>query len=471
MAAVARHKVIVVGAGMGGLTTAAALARAGVEPLVLERTPFPGGRCYARTINGHSFDIGAVYLGSRVPEILTQEFGIECPARPFRIGVRMDRQFVSFPFDARAIRDLWCCGVPGLALMSFLGQIPRLYRPATFSREPSLGGLLDRLTGNPILRQLGYIAFGVSGVNPYRLPSHFLGRGAAANGTEAGNPVSLATGNRQAADLLVAYVRAHGGDILFQEGVRRIIADDHGRMKILTNRSEYLAECVVSNAGVKATVLELTDSALWGEDLSHEARTRATTLPVVNVFLTMSSGRLLPEGHGVFFQSYDAIREFEALDSGQFPERSMFILQVPAILRGHRTQPQCATLQFYHPRGRVSAEVIQRQARRIITDGLDDLFPGLSQRIEGYTVYAPDDYEREFGLTPVVCGIAPDREHRRFSIRSPLPNLFLVGDSVGPDRPSVPQAMESGLLCARAVLTESGRGRADRDRLDPGGMN
>lgn len=55
-------KVIIVGAGIGGLATAIYLSREGYEVSVFEKNDFPGGRCANFMKDGHRFDIGATLL-------------------------------------------------------------------------------------------------------------------------------------------------------------------------------------------------------------------------------------------------------------------------------------------------------------------------------------------------------------------------------------------------------------------------
>src|SRR5512139_1377444 len=50
--------VIVIGAGIGGLTAAIHLARRGLHVTVLEKNSHPGGRCDRFTREGHRFDTG-----------------------------------------------------------------------------------------------------------------------------------------------------------------------------------------------------------------------------------------------------------------------------------------------------------------------------------------------------------------------------------------------------------------------------
>ena len=54
--------VIVIGAGVGGITAATHLARHGVKVTVLEKNPRPGGRCDRFSRNGHHFDTGPTLM-------------------------------------------------------------------------------------------------------------------------------------------------------------------------------------------------------------------------------------------------------------------------------------------------------------------------------------------------------------------------------------------------------------------------
>ena len=51
-------RILVVGAGIGGIAAAARLARSGYQVQVFEKNAIPGGRCGQMEIQGHRFDTG-----------------------------------------------------------------------------------------------------------------------------------------------------------------------------------------------------------------------------------------------------------------------------------------------------------------------------------------------------------------------------------------------------------------------------
>jgi phytoene dehydrogenase-like protein len=223
-----------------------------------------------------------------------------------------------------------------------------------------------------------------------------------------------------------------------------------------TNQGEFSGQVVVSNAGLRATVLRLTDSENWQANYHSQVAKLEKTLKVVNIFLIFSRSFELPSRFAVFFVCDDVNKEFQTLEKGCFPSRSMYILHVPSNLEVNPRGDHRATLQFYYPRGQVSSRSLDDQVHKVMNDGLERLFKGLSKAITGYALYDPIRYEREFGFLPYVFGVSPDLSHQRFPIQTPITNLYCVGDSVAPEGPCVPQAMESGLDCARVIAAKFG---------------
>ncbi|MBI1878653.1 MAG: FAD-dependent oxidoreductase, partial [Chloroflexi bacterium] len=81
------NRVVVIGAGVGGLTTAAVLARAGLNVTVLEAHIYPGGCAGTFYHRGYRFDAGATLAGGFYPggpmALVAQAAGVDrWPAHP-----------------------------------------------------------------------------------------------------------------------------------------------------------------------------------------------------------------------------------------------------------------------------------------------------------------------------------------------------------------------------------------------------
>lgn len=86
-------KIVVIGAGVGGLTTAALLAQHGFDVTVLEAHVEPGGCAATFFHQGYRFDVGATLVGGFHPggphQLVGERLGITWPIRPVEPAMRV----------------------------------------------------------------------------------------------------------------------------------------------------------------------------------------------------------------------------------------------------------------------------------------------------------------------------------------------------------------------------------------------
>ncbi len=87
MATTTAQHIIVIGSGIGGLTTAALLAQTGYRVTVLEAQTYPGGCASTFTHKGYRFDAGATVAGGFQPggphQIAGDRLGLKWPVRAY----------------------------------------------------------------------------------------------------------------------------------------------------------------------------------------------------------------------------------------------------------------------------------------------------------------------------------------------------------------------------------------------------
>jgi C-3',4' desaturase CrtD len=164
-------KVIVVGAGIGGLTTAALLAQAGLDVTVLEAATYPGGSAGTFYHKGYRFDAGATVAGGFQPNgphrLLGEQLKIDWRVRPFdpawvvhlphrqitlsRDNAEVIAQFPhSQPFwdEQRAVADLtWALAAEGLPWPPASAAELRHLLRVSLPRLPQLSRLLPLAFG------------------------------------------------------------------------------------------------------------------------------------------------------------------------------------------------------------------------------------------------------------------------------------------------------------------------------------
>jgi all-trans-retinol 13,14-reductase len=290
--------VAIVGAGMGGLTAGAFLARRGLRVAIFDQHYVAGGCCTQFARNGddgrYVFDIGLHYVGDCgpngvIPSVLA-EVGVEQEFEPldpdgydvlifpdFRFPIPVglqnyrDRLVEFFPEERRGI-DKW---------IRFINQVEQavgMARPRDFDINPlqglsilfkaplaalwkyrSLVRVLDSCTKNPHLRAVLAGQHGDYGMPPGETAALFH---AGLVGHFTSGAYYPKGGGQGISDKLADAVEAAGGTICLRTGISEIIVEGGRAVGVRTDEGkagsqEIRAKVVLSNADPTQTLLNL----------------------------------------------------------------------------------------------------------------------------------------------------------------------------------------------------------------------
>ncbi len=351
-------EVIIVGSGIGGLTAAALLSRAGLKPLVLEHHFAAGGNAQTfRRKRMFDFDVGLHYVGDCGRDglfpILLKNAGIAedvefLPMDPdgfdtlvypdfrFRVPAGWEnyqrRLHEAFPREQRAIDRYLEFARAAVGAMWAGPSEPtdlerRLGKPASAC---TLGEVFDGLECSLRLRAVLSSFTGTYAVPPSRvaasmnaaLQDHYLKSGAC----------FIRGGGRALVDALVGAVKRDGGEIRLRSRVRRIMVEGgRARGVELANGETLRSRIVISNADAKRTLLEMVGEQEISPETAARAEEARMALPLFVIYLAMRRDPLAVSAANTNYlaaSSYDVEEAYASCYDGALPEEPPVFISI-----------------------------------------------------------------------------------------------------------------------------------------------
>ncbi|MGR8930281.1 MAG: phytoene desaturase family protein [Gammaproteobacteria bacterium] len=490
-----RYDVVVIGAGIGGLSTAALLAKTGKSVLVVERHDRPGGYAHGFRRKHYHFDSGVHLVSGCGPE------GYENGSTIYKIcraaGIAPDKLFIPVRSYARA-----CFPEFDVALQSgeegfvnamtaqFPGEKDHLRRLIRLSktlaeeamlademiehsramrippsqlfgnlfryRRATLADAMDEFLISPGLKSACASLWPYLGLPPTRLSFLYWSSMMAGYTYEGGY---YCRGSFQTyANELAGAIEAFGGEVLLNASVRRIRVE-HGRASgiMLENGQTIRSGAVVSNVDARQT----TDLLIGREHFSGAFYADQQKLePSASIFACYIATDLpidpKTHSHETFF--YDSTDHELAYDLTLQGKSNWFSATLPSM-----TDPSLA------PDGQhimllttlCPFEIGQswRQAKMVfqrnLLENAERHFPGLNDHLLFVESGSPRTLERytlnqqgaAYGYAPTPEQIGPGRP----DVRGALPGLFHTGHWTRPGG-GVAGVSISAQLAAQAIL-------------------
>jgi C-3',4' desaturase CrtD len=477
-------QIVIIGAGVGGLTAGALLLKAGHQVTVLEAHVYPGGCAGTFYHQGYRFDAGATLAGgfalggphTRVAEILGLDWPVHSvdPAWVVHLPDRSITQWADpqqwqaerqcafpemesfwrtqehladlawdiskrpFPWPPESPRDLW--------------TLATALRPRTVGATPYLFSTIrDLIPHAPPLFKTFLDAQLLIAAQTISDKANAI-YGSAALDLPRRGVTEVQGGIGSLASTLADWITKNGGKVLYRQKVERIELKE-GRAKVLhTNKGLAIeAEAVVANLTPWGLQALLGESAPVG--LTQEIKHRATTWGAFTLYLGLDSN-FLPEGtaghHQVVVDPSKPLGETNSVfislsdptDAARAPQgHRAATISTHTVIEPWRAVQDTA---LYEERKAQYAELMLAAAERAL--------PGLRQAIRLNLPGTPATFEFYTRRPQGMVGGFPQTS--LFNARGPatgLPNLWLVGDSIFPGQSTAGVTLGALRVAAQVV--------------------
>ena len=487
-------RTVVIGAGLGGLTTAALLLQAGQRVTVLEAEAYPGGCAGTYYHQGYRFDVGATLAGgfadggphARLAQMLDLEWpvqavdpawvvhlpGLDVTQWASRERWQAERQAAfpgTEPFwerQATLADAAWSVAArpfpwPPQSARDALTLAAGL-RPATLLAAPfalrTVAGLLS--TADPLLRLFLDAQLLISAQTTANGANALYGCAALDLPRRGVNHVRGGIG--ALATTLVKWIRAHGGEVLFHQRVTRLELREERVVAVHTHQGLRLdCEALASNltpaalaalmgdeapARLQRAARPHTDAQQWGAFTLYLGLDQAA-LPVGAADhhqVVVDAARPLGEGNSVFISLSDAT------DASRAP-----LGRRAATLSTHTALgPWWAA---YRQSGEAYAARKAEYTERLLA-AAERTLPGLRGAVGLCLPGTPITFERFTGRPLGAVGGAPQTS--LFAARGPatgLANTWLVGDSIFPGQSTAGVTLGAMRVAAEIARTAQHR--------------
>ncbi len=491
------YDVVVIGAGLGGLTAGALLAKDGRRTLVLEQSGSIGGCCSTYQREGYRFDVGATILEIIKPfEVLFQKLGTSLreevelePCDPVYGVIFPDGSRLTYPASVEAKAEVISRLSPqdGRAWLEYARYIGDFMRTAVEGLFLSpVNGMLDMarvfLKDPHLLRFFPLFGRSFEDVLRRFFKDERVLDSLSYPGKFCGLPPALAPG----IFAFLSYAEhegmyfPRGGMIALPEAMRRCgerfgmeVRLKHRVKKVvvrgrrvegvmLEDGTEITAGVVVSNVNAKVLYLDMVgeEHLPWLPRLGIRSYRLSASAPMINVGLDRRPP--LDAHHTLITESMDKMNEywFGDMRRGLLPRGTFGLVCFPTF-----SDPSMAP-EGYHVLNIVQSGPYrlkemdwdrdkkaygERQLERLSERAI----PGLADHVKVMDVLTPRDYERRL-LLPEGAILGVDMDLPSSTVFRPaarsrsIKGLYLCGASTHPGG-GLPSVVASGIIAAGLV--------------------
>lgn len=294
-----KYEVIIVGAGIGGLTCGMYLAKAGVKTLIIEKNHNVGGYCTSFARSGYQFDSALHYIGSCRENGWVGKFiqdhnlrGIVDLRRadpsdvvllgdkeiPFYSDINKTKKILKkyFPKEAANIDAF----IKFIKCSSFVKLYAKL-------RKISFGNLLTKYFNDNNLKSIFSLLIGNMEVHP----SHASGLAVAVLYREFifdGGYYPMG-GMQNFSDALLTKFQIYGGTVVLEKEVTGILVENNIASGVMIGRDKLPADVIVANCDAHHLFTKLIDAKEVNKEFSSKLNTLQQSCSSFIVYLGLKN--------------------------------------------------------------------------------------------------------------------------------------------------------------------------------------
>jgi all-trans-retinol 13,14-reductase len=475
------YDVIIVGAGIGGLTCGALLAKKGYKVLVLEQHYQVGGFCSSFTRKGFVFnsgveDVSGLWEKGPVTHLLSElglrkeELFVKNTRRVIYKGRAIDipnsfDQLIElfknmFPEEEKSIDaffseakkayeecykevPLYGSPLPAELIVRVMGEKKLLDYPKEHPHfydwmNKTYKQKLDEYFKNEDLKTLLCSLLGYIGSEPEKISaasaltaslSYFIYGGYYPRG-----------GAQNFANILRKFIEDRGGEVLLMHRVDKILVDSGRAVGVRCGDKVFKAPIVVANANAKKVFLELIDEEHLDKNFMEYIKSLRMSPSAFMVFLGVDMDLSSYPTIIVDLDSEIHITINSNADPSLAPKGKASV--TITTLANYHDFPERGTREYVEKKRKLAEEIIQK-AEKVI--------PGLSKHIVVQDAATPKTFERYTSMPEgAIYSFDQSIDTKRPYFKTPVKGLYLVGASTFPGG-GIEAVVISGTICANDI--------------------
>lgn len=482
--------VVIIGAGMGGLTCGAFLAKRGVKVLIVEKNQKVGGCCTSFQKDGFSFDLsvqsmGECLEGGKVWKVLKElnlldqiHFIPLEPAREYHFPGRKFLQSSSlethienlsflFPTEREGIVKVYSVLKKIFEEFSHIPSSFNWFEPHSFSsqyplldqwKDRTFGELLDDFISTPFLKTLLSIRTSYALLPPEEISVVGM---AGIEMSYFNHGVSCVEGDVEKLPLKIEEAfKKMGGQVLTGREVTQILMEGNKPIGVrLNDGQEVRGKIIISNIDAHTTFLDLIGEDHLPSGFRSKLKGMKPSLSYFILYLGIEGelDGLTVSNNEIFFK--DSLHEeYQFLYQNQLPENPPFYLLGPSMVNpSHAPEGKstlCLSVKVPFHLSRQWDQEIRDQLSQYLIDRASTFLPNLKRRMIVKIETTPKTIEQwtrnRWGAAYGWAQIPRQSGFYRLSRITPIPNLYLTGHWTSPGG-GIAGVVVSGQLTAEMV--------------------